>query len=91
MSKILAKDFVELATTKQIATNNDGGILDCKYGYGFQQWMCKPKGVYRFDGAFGQYVIIEPKENMILAINETAKLGDEAQNTLDIIWDEFFS
>ena len=75
------------ATSRQIESKDDPGIPDCKLGYGFQLWMCKPAGVYRFDGAFGQYAIVFPDLDMVVAINETAALGAGAQRTLDIVWE----
>ena len=48
--------------------------------------MCKPKGVYRADGAMGQFTIVCPEQDMIIAINETAVGAHWAQNTLDITW-----
>ena len=56
-------------------------------GYGFQIWLCKPEGAYRADGAMGQFTIVLPKLDMIIAITETAPGAHWAQRTLDITWD----
>ena len=88
--RILAEDYVKLATSLQneSATEsiNNPEAFDNFLGYGFQIWMCKPKGVYRADGAMGQFTIVCPEQDMIIAINETAVGAHWAQNTLDITW-----
>lgn len=85
--QVLSREWVRQATSRQIDSLEDPGIPDCRLGYGFQLWMCKPAGVYRADGAFGQYSIVFPDLDMVVAISETAALGAGAQRTLDIVWD----
>lgn len=89
--RILAEDYVRLATTNQndSATEsiNNPEASDNFLGYGFQIWMCKPKGVYRADGAMGQFTIVCPDQDMLIAINETAIGAHWAQSTLDITWE----
>ncbi len=79
-----------LATTNQndSATEaiNNPEAFDNFLGYGFQIWMCKPKGAYRADGAMGQFTIVLPELDMLIAINETAVGAHWAQSTLDITW-----
>ncbi len=88
--RILAEDYVRLATTNQndSATEaiNNPEAFDNFLGYGFQIWMCKPKGAYRADGAMGQFTIVLPELDMLIAINETAVGAHWAQSTLDITW-----
>ncbi|MBR2989939.1 MAG: serine hydrolase, partial [Solobacterium sp.] len=89
--RILDEDFVHDAVTKQ----NDNATealhnptaYDNFVGYGYQLWMCRPEGVYRADGAMGQYTIVIPSEDMIISINETAMGPTNQQRTLDITWD----
>lgn len=89
--RILAEDYVKLAVSNQneSATESINNPLatDNFLGYGFQIWMCKPEGVYRADGAMGQFTIVFPKQDMIIAINETAVGAHWVQNTLNIVWD----
>lgn len=85
--RVLSEKWIEEATANQMHSYEDPGIADCKLGYGFQMWMCAPgQGVYRFDGAYGQYAIVFPKLDLVVSINETASLGAGAQKTLDIVW-----
>ena len=55
-------------------------------GYGYQIWMCRPEGVYRADGAMGQFTIVDPGRDLILAITENASGAHWAQRSLDVIW-----
>lgn len=89
--RILAKDFVDLATTKQISTiealQNGPLAIDHNLGYGFQMWMCQPEKAYRADGAFGQYSIVFPEQDMIISMNETSDIEDDgAQRPLDALY-----
>ncbi|MBQ1382843.1 MAG: serine hydrolase [Solobacterium sp.] len=89
--RILPEDFVKRSTTKQ--NDNASEALhnpvasDNFVGYGYQIWMCRPEGVYRADGAFGQFTIVFPQEDMIISITETALGALNQQRTLDITWD----
>ncbi len=89
--RILAEDYVRLATTNQNDSASEKAVnppaTDNFLGYGFQIWMCKPEGAYRADGAMGQFTIVLPKQDMIIAITETAPGAHWAQRTLDITWD----
>ena len=89
--RILAPDYVERATTLQneSATEevNNPPAKDNFVGYGYQIWMCRPKGVYRADGAMGQFTIVAPKQDMLIAITENAAGAHWAQETLDTIWE----
>lgn len=89
--RILAEDYVKLATSNQndSATEalNNPQASDNFLGYGFQIWMCKPNGVYRADGAMGQFTIVSPEQDLLIAINETAVGAHWAQSTLNITWD----
>ena len=89
--RILAADYVEKATSLQnesaTEARNNPDAKDNFVGYGFQIWMCRPKGVYRADGAMGQFSVVVPDKDMIISINETASGAHWAQTTLDVLWD----
>ncbi len=88
--RILSEDYVKKATSLQndsaTEVNGNPNATDNFLGYGFQIWKCKPEGVYRADGAMGQFAIVVPHKEMILSINETAGEAHWAQKTLDAIW-----
>ena len=92
--RILSEDYVKKATSLQnesaTEAKNNPAAKDNHLGYGFQLWMCKPEGVYRADGAMGQFTIVVPDKDMIIAITENASGAHWAQATLDTMW-EFLS
>ena len=55
---------------------------DWLQGYGYQLWGCR-NGAYRADGACGQFCIVLPDEDAVIAI--TAEQGD-MQAILDEVW-----
>jgi len=92
--RILAEDYVRLATTLQNDSASEVNVnppaKDNFVGYGYQIWMCRPKGVYRADGAMGQFTIVVPDRDMIIAITENAAGstgGVAPQAVLDIMWE----
>lgn len=89
--RILAEDYVKLAISNQNDTSKEALVnpdaSDNFLGYGFQIWMCKPKGVYRADGAMGQFTIVSPDQDLLIAITETVAGAHWAQSTLNFTWD----
>ncbi|MBQ9409097.1 MAG: serine hydrolase [Clostridia bacterium] len=67
--QLLNAEWIRDAQTPWSDNSISGGDGDCGQGYGYQFWMCKPEGVFRGDGAFGQYCIVCPKQEMVIAIN----------------------
>jgi CubicO group peptidase (beta-lactamase class C family) len=84
--QILPKSWVEEAQKAQVMTktetNQDG---DWAQGYGYQFWRCKP-GFYRGDGAFGQYCIIIPEQNTVIAITSESF---DMQKSMTVLWENF--
>lgn len=62
------ENFMKEATTKQIA--NEGGGSVNFYHYGYQTWIDprEQTGVYVWLGAFGQRVMVDPKNERILVL-----------------------
>ncbi|MFV0417152.1 MAG: serine hydrolase [Dysgonomonas sp.] len=56
---------------------------DWKQGYGYQMWRCR-HNAFRADGAFGQYIIMIPDKNTVVAI--TANIHDMG-NELNMVWE----
>jgi CubicO group peptidase (beta-lactamase class C family) len=79
-TRILPEAWVEAASTAQIS--NSSPNIDWAQGYGYQFWRCR-HGAYRGDGAFGQYCVIMPEQDVVLAI--TSGVG-EMQPPLDLVW-----
>ncbi|MHB9031828.1 MAG: serine hydrolase domain-containing protein [Anaerolineae bacterium] len=81
--QLLPAAWVDEATAKQIDNGTADGTSDWGMGYGYQFWRCVP-GCYRGDGAFGQYCIVIPQSEAVIAI--TSGLGD-MQAVLRLIWE----
>ena len=56
---------------------------DWQQGYGFQFWRCR-HNAYRGDGASGQFCVVMPDQDAVIAI--TAQTGN-MQGELNAIWD----
>ena len=72
--RLLPAEWVDQATARQTSNGSDPDS-DWEQGYGFQFWRCTP-GFYRGDGAFGQFVIVMPQYDTVVAINSgSANMG----------------
>jgi hypothetical protein len=80
--QILSKKWISDATHKQTDTPADG--RESAYGYGYQFWQCKPNGIYRGDGAYGQLCVVMPEQDAILAVTS---LSWDGHNSLKLIWE----
>jgi len=66
--QIISKEYLGLATSKQILTDSVVFQYDYDhYGYGYQLWL-NSFGDYRAAGAFQQYIIINKEYNLVFAI-----------------------
>ncbi|HLO98407.1 MAG TPA: serine hydrolase [Fimbriimonas sp.] len=80
--RLLPAAWVDLATSKQ-ASNGSNPYSDWDQGYGYQFWRCRP-GFYRGDGAFGQYCIVMPQYDTVVAI--TSGTGDMG-GVMNTLWE----
>ncbi len=80
--RLLSESWVEEATSKQVSNGDPATGSDWNQGYGFQFWRCR-HGAYRGDGAFGQFCVVMPEQEAVLAI--TAGTGD-LQGVLNVAW-----
>ena len=79
--QLLPAAWVDAATRSQIA-NGPNPNPDWAQGYGYQFWRCR-HNAYRGDGAFGQYCLVMPDQDAVLAI--TGGL-DDMQQVLNLVW-----
>jgi CubicO group peptidase (beta-lactamase class C family) len=79
--QVLPAAWVEEATTCQVP-NGPHENPDWAQGYGYQFWRCR-HGAYRGDGAFGQFCLVMPGQEAVLAI--TAGVPD-MQAVLNLVW-----
>jgi CubicO group peptidase (beta-lactamase class C family) len=81
--RLIPAEWIELATSKQVSNGSDPNS-DWNQGYGFQFWRCR-HNAFRGDGAFGQYCIVMPDQDMLVAI--TSGVGN-MQAVLNVLWDK---
>jgi CubicO group peptidase (beta-lactamase class C family)/type 1 glutamine amidotransferase len=91
--QLLPESWIEEATTSHIASLPAGTLRkdlkvkpedsDWLQGYGYQMWRCRHNGV-RADGAHGQYIIILPDKDAVIAV--TANVSD-MQAEINLIWE----
>lgn len=79
--RLVPADWIDLATSRQ-ASNGSAPDGDWDQGYGFQFWRCVP-GFYRADGAFGQFCIVMPQYDTVVAITAGTK---DTQAVMRLLW-----
>jgi CubicO group peptidase (beta-lactamase class C family) len=87
--EIIPAAWVEEATSFHIQQPEPAQLArpkeknDWQQGYGYQFWRCQHGG-YRGDGAFGQYTIVLPGQDVVIAMTgETSNM----QGQLDLVWE----
>lgn len=78
--RILDEDWVAAATSTQV-DNPDEENPDWSQGYGFQFWMARHG--FRGDGAYGQFCVVLPEQDVVLAITGQSL---DMQAVLDAAW-----
>jgi hypothetical protein len=86
--QILPASWIEVASTKKIdqapeARQTQRDSSDWMQGYCYQMWRCR-HNAFRGDGAYGQYIIVMPDQDAVIAITaETPDMQDE----LNLVWE----
>jgi Beta-lactamase len=85
--QILPPGWMEEASTAKIIQHPDlpqakKDSSDWEQGYCYQMWRCRHNG-FRADGAFGQFIIMLPDQDAVIAIN--AEVPD-MQNEINLVW-----
>ena len=75
--------WVAQATSRQVG-NGSNPQSDWEQGYGFQFWRCR-HGAFRGDGMSGQFCVVLPEQDAVVAI--TADTSD-MQAELNVVWDQ---
>ncbi len=81
--QLIPASWVEQATAKQVSNGSDPS-KDWDQGYGFQFWRCR-HNAFRGDGAFGQFCVVIPEQDAVVAITANCK---DMQAELNIVWDK---
>ena len=80
--RILPAEWVAAATARQVS-NGSNPASDWEQGYGYQFWRCR-HGVYRGDGAFGQFCVVLPEHDAVVAMTSGTK---DLQGVLNLVWE----
>ena len=81
--QLIPAEWVKAATAYQVpcALNDQP---DWQQGYGYQFWRAR-HNAYRGDGAFGQFCLVLPDQDAVIAITAGVQ---NMQPVLDLIWEE---
>jgi CubicO group peptidase (beta-lactamase class C family) len=82
--QLIPSSWVEQATALQ-TSNGSSPASDWDQGYGYQFWRARHQA-YRGDGAFGQYCIVIPEADAVVAITSGVR---SMQAVMDIVWNKF--
>jgi|HubBroStandDraft_2_1064218.scaffolds.fasta_scaffold15380_2 CubicO group peptidase (beta-lactamase class C family) len=82
--QLISRQWVGLATRKEIDTGENDSSWG--YGYGFQFWL-NPPGGFRADGAYGQYSMVFPNKDTVVVI--TSESADK-ESTMHTVWDHLY-
>jgi CubicO group peptidase (beta-lactamase class C family) len=80
--RLVPEAWIDEATRYQVS-NAGGDKIDWTQGYGYQFWRCR-HGAYRGDGAFGQFCVVMPEQDAVLAMTSGA---GNMQAILDAFWE----
>jgi len=80
--QLIPAEWVTEATSRQVS-NGFNPDADWDQGYGYQFWRCR-HSAYRGDGAFGQFCVVLPDQDSVIAI--TGGQGDMSA-VLNAVWE----
>ncbi len=79
--QLIPTTWLEQATSVQTSNGSDP-TSDWEQGYGFQFWRCR-YGFFRGDGAFGQFCIVMPQYDAVVAITSGSR---DMQAVMNLVW-----
>jgi hypothetical protein len=81
--QLVPAGWVEAATTKQVS-NGSSPSSDWEQGYGYQFWRSR-HGFYRGDGAHGQYCLVLPQYDAVIAITSGTR---DMASVMNLAWEK---
>jgi Beta-lactamase len=81
--QLLPASWVEEATSMQ-TSNGSSPTSDWDQGYGYQFWRSRHNS-FRGDGAFGQYCMVIPELDAVVAITSGVR---DMQKVMNLVWDK---
>jgi CubicO group peptidase (beta-lactamase class C family) len=80
--QLVSEAWVDAATARQ-TSNGSSPASDWDQGYGYQFW--RSRHGYRGDGAFGQYCVVLPEQDAVIAITSGVR---DMPAVLNLVWDK---
>ncbi len=80
--QLLPESWIDEATRWLVLPSAETRPIDWSQGYGYQFWRCR-HGAYRGDGAFGQFCVVMPEQDAVLALTGAV---EDMQPVLDLVW-----
>ena len=80
--QLVPAEWVDRAAQPLADADPQGWQGDWAQGYGYQLWCCST-GAYRADGAFGQFIIVWPEHDAVIALTSASST---TQEILDLVW-----
>jgi CubicO group peptidase (beta-lactamase class C family) len=81
--QLVPSEWVAVATARQ-TSNGSNPESDWEQGYGYQFWRAR-HGAFRGDGAFGQFCVVMPEKDAVVAITSGTP---NMQGVLNLVWDK---
>jgi CubicO group peptidase (beta-lactamase class C family) len=81
--QLIPSSWVEQATSIQ-TSNGSAPTSDWDQGYGYQFWRSRHNS-FRGDGAFGQYCMVIPELDAVVAITSGVR---DMQKVMNLVWDK---
>ncbi|HET6961240.1 MAG TPA: serine hydrolase [Terriglobia bacterium] len=81
--RLIPSAWIDTATTRQTSSGSNP-TSDWEQGYGYQFWRSR-HGLYRGDGAFGQFCIVMPEQDAVVAITSG---GRDMQAVMNLVWEK---
>jgi len=81
--QLVPATWVAAATARQ-TSNGSNPASDWDQGYGYQFWRSR-HGAFRGDGAFGQFCLVLPEQDAVIAMTSGTR---DLQGVLNIVWDK---
>jgi CubicO group peptidase (beta-lactamase class C family) len=81
--QLVSASWIEAATRTHVLKKANKSNTDYGYGYGYQFWIC-PHGAYRADGRDGQFIVVFPALDAVVAINSNE---ENMMPILTAVWD----
>lgn len=85
--QLLNPSWIKDMTTPHIYQSSATPSDDWNSGYGYQTWVCT-HNAYRADGAHGQFSIVIPEKNVVIAVN--AQFHKGKRNFMKMIWETIY-